>query len=77
MSICPICGAPVEPRSANKAFPFCTARCKAIDLGKWLDEAYCIPAPADESEGESGERGAQPHGDDDEGGSPPKGDMRH
>ena len=43
MSICPICGAEVAPRSGNKAFPFCTARCKSIDLGKWLNEDYRVP----------------------------------
>jgi endogenous inhibitor of DNA gyrase (YacG/DUF329 family) len=26
-------------------FPFCSARCKAIDLGKWLNEEYRISTP--------------------------------
>lgn len=42
-SLCPICAKQVRPRTSNKAFPFCTARCKSVDLGKWLDEAYRIP----------------------------------
>jgi endogenous inhibitor of DNA gyrase (YacG/DUF329 family) len=51
MSICPICGVEVKPRAANKAFPFCSARCKSIDLGKWLSEDYRVPAePADEAD---------------------------
>jgi endogenous inhibitor of DNA gyrase (YacG/DUF329 family) len=25
-------------------FPFCSPRCKTIDLGRWLDEAYRVPA---------------------------------
>jgi endogenous inhibitor of DNA gyrase (YacG/DUF329 family) len=25
-------------------FPFCSARCKTIDLGRWLGETYRIPA---------------------------------
>jgi endogenous inhibitor of DNA gyrase (YacG/DUF329 family) len=55
MSICPICGAEVTPRSANKAFPFCNARCKSIDLGKWLNEDYRVPATPDEAgEGDEG-----------------------
>ena len=55
MSICPICGAEVTPRSANKAFPFCTARCKSIDLGKWLNEDYRVPGDA--RRGRRGRRG--------------------
>jgi endogenous inhibitor of DNA gyrase (YacG/DUF329 family) len=40
---CPICGRPAAPRSENTAAPFCTARCKQIDLGKWLSEEYRVP----------------------------------
>ncbi len=54
MSICPICGEEVLPRSTNKAFPFCNARCKSIDLGKWLNEEYRVPETPDEA-GEGGE----------------------
>jgi endogenous inhibitor of DNA gyrase (YacG/DUF329 family) len=25
-------------------FPFCSSRCKTIDLGRWLGETYRIPA---------------------------------
>lgn len=31
-------------------FPFCSKRCKSIDLGKWLNEEYCISAPHSEME---------------------------
>ena len=24
-------------------YPFCSARCRKIDLGRWLDEKYAIP----------------------------------
>jgi len=27
--------------------PFCSARCKQIDLGKWLSEDYRVSAPLD------------------------------
>ncbi len=44
---CPTCEHPSAPRSTpqgeNRAFPFCSARCKMIDLGKWLDEKYRVP----------------------------------
>jgi endogenous inhibitor of DNA gyrase (YacG/DUF329 family) len=40
---CSICGKPVPPRTVNGAFPFCSDRCKLVDLGKWLGEEYRIP----------------------------------
>lgn len=42
---CPVCGRPAAPRAANGAFPFCSDRCKLLDLGKWLGEEYRIPGP--------------------------------
>jgi len=44
-SACAICGKPVPPRPANPSFPFCCARCRLIDLGKWLGEEYRIAGP--------------------------------
>jgi endogenous inhibitor of DNA gyrase (YacG/DUF329 family) len=42
---CPICGQAmdVQDLSAWPQFPFCSARCKTIDLGRWLSERYAIP----------------------------------
>ena len=37
---CPICGRPVT--AAHR--PLCSARCRQVDLGRWLGEAYRIPA---------------------------------
>ena len=52
---CPICKQPVtEPPApdAPKTFPFCSERCKLIDLGRWLDGKYQIPVTeTDEDEG--------------------------
>ena len=42
---CPICRKPAPPRAGNPAFPFCSDRCKLIDLGKWLGEEYRVPGP--------------------------------
>ena len=42
---CPICKKPAAPRADNPAFPFCSGRCKDIDLGDWLGERYVIAAP--------------------------------
>jgi uncharacterized protein len=44
MPACPICKRPAPPRAQNKAFPFCDARCKQVDLGQWLDEKYRVPS---------------------------------
>jgi endogenous inhibitor of DNA gyrase (YacG/DUF329 family) len=41
---CPICGKPVE-FFAEPVGPFCSDRCKLIDLGKWLGEEYQISEP--------------------------------
>lgn len=45
-SYCPICGRRMEGRSSTEwpYFPFCSERCKTIDLGRWLGESYRIPA---------------------------------
>jgi uncharacterized protein len=51
---CPQCGAEIEARE-NPSRPFCSERCKLLDLGNWLGERYRIPgAPADD-ESPSGE----------------------
>lgn len=41
---CPICGKENE-FFAEPVGPFCSQRCKLIDLGKWLDEDYRISEP--------------------------------
>ena len=48
---CPICKQPSAPRKTNKAFPFCSDRCRLVDLSKWLGGDYRVPtneAPASE-----------------------------
>ncbi len=40
---CPICKKPVAEPPANATYPFCSDRCKLIDLGRWLDGKYLIP----------------------------------
>jgi hypothetical protein len=41
---CPTCGKKVEWTEQNKFRPFCSDRCKQIDLGAWAEEKYVIPA---------------------------------
>lgn len=45
---CPNCGKPTNP----DVRPFCSARCKTIDLGRWLGETYRIPTEEQPDEGE-------------------------
>jgi uncharacterized protein len=40
---CPHCGTPVVWETANAWRPFCSERCKLIDLGAWAGEGYRIP----------------------------------
>ena len=37
---CPTCGAP----AMNETRPFCSKRCADIDLGRWFQGAYAVPA---------------------------------
>ncbi len=41
---CPICKR--EVHLADSLMPFCSDRCRLIDLGNWAAEKYVIPAPA-------------------------------
>jgi endogenous inhibitor of DNA gyrase (YacG/DUF329 family) len=43
---CPICGRAMQGQGLAEwpQFPFCSPRCKTIDLGRWLGESYGIPA---------------------------------
>jgi len=54
---CPTCGQPVD-WVGNPARPFCSLRCKLVDLGRWLDERHRLPGPplgdARPTEGASG-----------------------
>jgi endogenous inhibitor of DNA gyrase (YacG/DUF329 family) len=46
---CPICEREFDPTAAGAAKPFCSERCRLVDLGRWLGESYSVPAerPAD------------------------------
>jgi uncharacterized protein len=45
---CPICKKPVK--SSDPDFPFCSDRCRLIDLGKWASGQYVISSPVRDSE---------------------------
>ena len=40
---CPRCREPAEFSPRNKYRPFCSKRCKLIDLGAWANDEYAIP----------------------------------
>jgi len=45
---CPICKKPVTSGAAD--FPFCSQRCRTIDLGKWASGDYVIASPVADAE---------------------------
>ena len=45
---CPQCGARVVWDRANPYRPFCSERCKMIDLGAWATESYRVPIAEDD-----------------------------
>jgi uncharacterized protein len=53
---CPVCGRKAEFSPANRWRPFCSERCKLIDLGQWATDGYVIPGDAPDPE----EPGATP-----------------
>jgi uncharacterized protein len=58
---CPICKKKV--RSADPEFPFCSQRCRTIDLGKWASGAYVISSPVTDAEEGIGDSDPEdPHG---------------
>jgi endogenous inhibitor of DNA gyrase (YacG/DUF329 family) len=50
---CPICKKPVDDADLGKPgsfYPFCSDRCRLIDLGRWLSGKYAIPVRQREEE---------------------------
>jgi endogenous inhibitor of DNA gyrase (YacG/DUF329 family) len=45
---CPICGRP----ASGETLPFCSPRCRDVDLNRWLKGSYVIPARDDEEDAE-------------------------
>ena len=50
---CPICNRPV--RLEDKESPFCSERCREVDLGLWATDQYVISTPVEEMPEQSGE----------------------
>jgi len=47
---CPECGKP----SARETYPFCSERCRNIDLNRWLSGSYVLPGAEEDASGEGG-----------------------
>jgi len=45
---CPVCGKPADP----KTLPFCSGRCRDVDLNRWLSGTYVIPGRPTDPEDE-------------------------
>ena len=43
---CPACGTQAPYGTENPARPFCSARCRSVDLGAWASENYRVAAAA-------------------------------
>ena len=43
---CPTCKRKIEWSEAFPWRPFCSERCKMVDLGAWFSEQHAIPAEA-------------------------------
>jgi endogenous inhibitor of DNA gyrase (YacG/DUF329 family) len=60
---CPICQREMQGEKADwPQFPFCSPRCKTIDLGRWLSgNSYGVPArPGEEEAGASSDESEAP-----------------
>jgi uncharacterized protein len=54
---CPICKTTTDSER-NKEFPFCSDRCRMMDLGNWSSEKYVVSDPIfDEEELEAADEG--------------------
>ena len=62
---CPTCNKVLVGGPTGPYRPFCSERCRSIDLGSWLDGAYRISAPVSEEDLDEGlPEGARKNDDD-------------
>jgi uncharacterized protein len=53
---CPRCGQPAVFAPSNRWRPFCSERCRTIDLGAWASESYRVSKSADSENQTDGDR---------------------
>lgn len=51
---CPMCGKPTTWKD-NPDRPFCSERCRILDLGNWASEEYTVSTPLQDSEENAGQ----------------------
>ncbi len=60
---CATCKQPVAPAEGLRAGPFCSERCRTIDLGLWVDGAYRIAGSDEAADPDALEAGLGSEGD--------------
>ncbi len=57
---CPICKKPTDSE-AHLEFPFCSERCRLLDLGNWASERYVVSEPVEDESVPEDKRSDEPH----------------
>ena len=60
---CPICGETTVWKD-NPDRPFCSERCRMIDLGNWVSETYTVQGPLTDTDESAEQRIESPEGSD-------------
>jgi len=62
---CPICSKPyaIDAIDDLKSFPFCSERCRLIDVGRWANARYAIPDDPAKERSEPNETASLPDDD--------------
>ena len=50
--VCPQCGGPSRYETKNTFRPFCSERCRNIDLGAWANEEHRLPDDTPQDDGD-------------------------
>jgi len=66
MPRCPVCNSTVN-LATTPTVPFCSERCRTIDLGRWLDESYAMQVPRGPTDEDDVEGGPPDEGEPDRG----------
>lgn len=62
---CATCGQTFDPQ-LSKAMPFCSSRCRQIDLNRWLNEEISVPVDDPTDDGERRDLPERPYDDESE-----------
>jgi endogenous inhibitor of DNA gyrase (YacG/DUF329 family) len=58
---CPACGKQALYGPDNPARPFCSPRCRSVDLGAWASESYRVAAATPHEDGDEPPPSSAPH----------------